>query len=108
MPAIKLPNKFKLDVKNWMETRSVLRELEKREKELNANLKNAVRAALESAKVNDPSTPVFAGDVLLKLDQINPTYGAEITADMVGKKPLIRRGYETLKAIPNVSNSKAA
>lgn len=104
MPTfVKLPRKFHVNVQEWLETKTKLRELEKIEKSMNKSLKEAVKAALTQAQVNDQSSFVEAGSVILHLEHSNPVYGAEVTKDMVGTRPLIRSGYETLKVTPKAA-----
>lgn len=95
---VRLNPKTAEKVQRWQAIKAELRAIEKQERELNKELREEVKAALARARINDPSHPVRVGQGTLRLEQIAATYGAVITQEQVGTRPMTRRAYETLKA----------
>lgn len=96
----KLPSKFSTLATEWTQVKLQKNDLERREKALNAQLKAAIKEAHGKYGVNDPTSPVQVGHMALHLEQVHDSYGAVITKEQVGTRPLTRRGYEVLKSSP--------
>ena len=94
---LRLPRTYEAKLADWQKVKADRNELERREKALNQELREAIKAVHAKHGINDPGHPVRVGNTELYLETIQESYGAVITLADVGKRPMTRRAYQQLK-----------